>query len=257
MKRYIAIICALLVSAPAQAAWTFINAGQSYSTNSNGYQNGAANSGGFTTLNLTGADFVVACIAEAGNATTTPPTFADTSGNTWNFLTTRTQNSHAGTIAYAFNATVSGTMKFTVGGTANFPAFTVAGYASGAQSGTPFDLQNGATALFQLTLATGSITPSVANELVVTCLTRDQETNVPTINGGFTLRANVIDAGFGHPLSAVADLIQTTATAANPTWTTAGSNSSIVAAIASFKSAGAGPTVLIVPPMRARRGAGP
>ena len=114
---------------------------------------------------------------------------------------------------------------------------------SGVQA-TPFDQENGAT----LTSAgtshqPGSVTPSEANELVVTGIgfaSEATESNV-TIDSSFLPGTMVIDVDWSqvtdgdHFGSALAYKIQSSASAENPTWTWTGSNRA-VAAIATFKS---------------------
>jgi hypothetical protein len=91
-------------------------------------------------------------------------------------------------------------------------------------------------------LATGSVTPSAANELVVTAEGQGAAGGSPfTINLGFTITDQKAQVGGQADGGGLAYLIQTTATAVNPTWTGV-SNGNMVVTIATFKAAAAGGT---------------
>lgn len=188
-------------------------------------------------LNTTGADLLVVGLSEGG--TVNNGTISDSKANTWHQLTQQINGGKSSELWYAWNAAVGTSHTFTVTGTTDFPSFCVAAFSGSQTSSDPFDVQNGANATFQSTLAPGSITPGSANELIVTCLQSDGQALAATINGGFTVTDSTTNAGFGHQSASMAYLIQTTAAAANPTWTRASGNSTITANIASFKSAGA------------------
>jgi hypothetical protein len=76
-----------------------------------------------------------------------------------------------------------------------------------------------------------------------------------TIGGGFTVNAEQVDWAYAGAMGAgLAHLLQTSAAAANPTWTLGSGNGEIAAVIASFKTASGGgaATSLVVPRRMAR-----
>jgi hypothetical protein len=134
---------------------------------------------------------------------------------------------------YAANPTVGTGHTFTNSGAFNYSSICAAAF-SGVKTTSPFDQQNGAGAS-STTLATGSVTPSENNELVVTHLSFSGAGLPTSINGGFT-ETNDVEFGSGNNYgSTMAYLVQTTATAANPTWTRTNS-SPMSARIATFKA---------------------
>ncbi len=192
-------------------------------------------------INTTGADFLVVAVAcySAG-----PATLSDLVGgnsNTWTPLTLRDDGVDTTQFYYCKPAFVGSGHTFTVAGASSFSGLCVQAW-SGAAAASPADQQNGATTGGATSLATGSITPSQANCLVVASLCTNLNTDFSTagaINGGFTI-SNRLDSspgvGFAHGM---AYLVQTSAVAANPTWSWTSSNAA-AAAIASFKDVGGG-----------------
>ncbi len=185
------------------------------------------------------------------------PTISDSKSNTWTALT----NSHeaAGSncqIFYVANPTVGSGHTFTNGTSDSYSSVLVSAW-SGAATTTPFDQQNQNNAGPVTSASTGSITPGENNELVIAGVSlRDNGSTGDTvsINGGFTISDQVPSVGFAHLQGASAYLIQTTAAAANPTWSW--TNSDYVATtIASFKAAGGGASVvpILMRQYRARR----
>jgi hypothetical protein len=117
---------------------------------------------------------------------------------------------------------------------------------SGAHATAPFDVQNGATTAGAATLATGSVTPSQDNSLIVAGLGFNVSSAGPTINSSFT-RSSWVNFGSGNNYgSAEAYLVQTTAGAVNPTWTK-GNTEAAAATIAVFKPAAATPSATSSP----------
>lgn len=200
---------------------------------------GAATGGSTTTsaINTTGANLII--IACSGNGVVASPT--DSKSNTWTALTSRTSGVIGATrIFYCLNPTVGSGHTFTCA--SGFPTVTVTAW-SGAATSSVFDVENGATSSSATSLATGSVTPANANSLIIAAIgMSDQMTGTGAINGGFTV-ANAI---YGQPGvtegGGQAYLIQTSAAAANPTWSNWSPAGSCAAAIAVFKAAGGGPT---------------
>lgn len=131
--------------------------------------------------------------------------------------------SRAGRWWYVANPTVGAGHNFSCAGYYNTLFAYV--FSNVKTASSPFDQQNGAVAT-----QPGSITPSENNELVLTGYV-DQGTGALSINGGFSSpdtqrSASYISGGASY-------LIQTTAAAANPTWS--GGTTDKAVSIASFK----------------------
>lgn len=188
---------------------------------------------------FTGCNFLVVALSDY--SLEAEATFTDSLSNTWNFLTARIAGAGAAArirIGYATNATVGAAQTFTAtnGGT-SFSCFVVNGFA-GVATSSPFDVQNGATNdASASTIATGSVTPSEANCLVIYGAA-GQIIGISSVDIG-TLAGTVAgESGQAFGVGAGYQ-IQTTATARNPTFTFSGANDKQCAAIAVFKAAAA------------------
>ncbi len=193
--------------------------------------------GGGTTsaINTTSADTIFLTIACLASDT---PTISDSKTNTWTLV--RSQNDVGGAVKNvgyrsATPASVGSGHTFTVT-PGTFIGIAVTAFAGGATSSIDDQVNSAGGGFGATTMQPGSITPSVNNTLVITTIEVSDGADATSINGGFTIAAHVIAGGsnFG---AAIAYLVQTTAAAANPTWTmTAGSNY-LAATIADFKTA--------------------
>lgn len=161
-------------------------------------------------------------------------TVTDNKSNTWIALTVRhsISNFRRVQIFYAKNPKVGTGHTFTLTpGGVGYPTLCVEGF-SGVDTISPFDQETGAgSSGITTSLATGSITPTQDNELVIVghCA---ENTNAASINSGFTIaQQKYIGAGESGML---AYKIQTTAAAVNPTVTLPAADYLSVA-IASFK----------------------
>jgi hypothetical protein len=203
------------------------------------YVTSGSNSGGESstvTIDTTGANFIIAAVVHVEG--TTFQAFTDTKGNTWTALTEYgTSTGFGGYLKfyYCLNPTVGTGHGFTWTGITVAGSMAVAAY-SGVKTTSAFDVQNGASSASATTIQPGSVTPSINDELVVTAVCTFATFTAPTIDGGFTRRQYVSGGGSFFDV-AIADLIQTTATAANPTWTPPGSAERRAANIATFKKA--------------------
>lgn len=199
-------------------------------------QGNSTDSNGFTTSsgNTTGADLIIVSLATGVSS----GTISDSKGNTWTPLTQRTGgfSDRFYQFFYCQGGTVGSGHTFSVTGTANFPSLCVSAWSG--STAAPFDVENGNSLAFGNSIQTGSITPTVDNELLVTGMCYD-DTSTPTIDVGFTVLQTLPVTGFGYTGQQIAYIIETTATAKNPTfsWT---NNSRSAAAIASFKIATGG-----------------
>ncbi len=193
---------------------------------------------GFTTgaIDTTGADLIV--LVTSWVDPFTPGTPTDSKGNSYTGLTTRTNtNDNAVRIWYKQAPIVGSGHTFTANGNGTYQ--TLCAMAFSGSVSTPFDVENGGPSSGTVTsLATGSITPTQDNELVIAAVSYDDTTSL-SIGGSFTIAdqgAFVLNNAVG---GALAYLIQTTAAAANPTWSWTNSQKAS-AAIASFKAAAVG-----------------
>lgn len=187
-------------------------------------------------IDTTGANLIVVSIGTFGGFA-----LSDSKSNTWTQLTTRTGGSFATKIYYCLTPTVGSGHTFTL--SSGFPTVCVTAW-SGAATSSVFDVENGAGSTAVTSIVTGSVTPANANSLVIASIgAADSSTGPVAISGGFTIS----DQGFGNTgvteSGAQAYLIQTSAAAANPTWS-GFSSSDAGAAIAVFKAAAGGATFI-------------
>jgi hypothetical protein len=192
----------------------------------------SANSNNATTgaINTTGATFITIGVASYGAVGV--PAVSDSKGNTYTQVTTAVSSSFGrATIFRCYNPTVGASHTFTVSGSGSYPSIA-AGSFSGVAISAALDQQNSNTTSGN-TLTTGSVTPTVNNELVVTMLCHSTA-DACSINGGFTVTNSGIFVGGAAFGFGMAYLIQTTATAANPTWNYV-NNSNAAAVINTYK----------------------
>ncbi len=190
-------------------AIALVTNGTGLSTDSNGFTTGS--------FDTTGANFLIVGFVQS-SATAGSGAISDSKSNTWLRLTEYTVAFSDRFIAiyYAENATVGSGHTFTAAGTSNFPTIIMAAFSGVATSST-FDVENGVNNTFDSTQPSGSITPGADNE-------------------------------FGHTAGATAYLIETTATAKNPTWTWSSGNARCGATVAAFKASGGVTTPITVFP---------
>jgi hypothetical protein len=195
-------------------------------------------SNGFTTgaIDTTGANFIIIGLATA----VTGGTISDSKGNTWHPLTEwpgGLSGDRQFRFFYCESCTVGSGHTFTVANAAGaFPTLLIEAW-SGIAAASSFDVENGNGLTFGTSISTNSVTPSAANELVVAGLQYDDSVT-PTIDSGFTITDTNPNTNFGAQAGQIAYLIETTATAQNPTFSwTDGSRGT--AGIATFKTAAA------------------
>lgn len=218
---------------------------------------GSSNGTNVTTsaIDTTGANLLLVFFVGTGTIVG-PPT--DSKGNTWTALTSGTVvGGERGTWYYVENPIVGFGHTFSwTQGTGSLPSIIAFAF-SGAPASSSFDQESGNTT-FGTTLAPGSLTPSVANCLVVQGLaynTASTDTIGESYNyaGDGTDYVNKTANAMG---ASAAYKIQTTATATNPTWT-ASTATSAVARAAVFKPSGGAPVTPTgweeSPPARPRR----
>lgn len=190
---------------------------------STGAQTSGGGAVGTGPVNTTTANLIVVHVCGENS----PGALTDTLGNTWTLARTDT-GSFSSTVEtlktyYCINPTVGTAQKFNVGaGASSFPAIFVSAYRKSV--GSPaLDQQNGnhSNTVATTTVQPNNVTPSSPNELIVTGLFLDFATSTGTnsIGSGFSLLSS-----FGVTGSSVggaqAYIIQTSALAENPVWST-------------------------------------
>lgn len=202
---------------------------------------GSVNTNDITTaaIDTSGSDILIAVTSYYATGT---DSVTDSKGNTWVKLNDYTNGAfNRVTISYVKSATVGTNHTFTSSGAnGSFPAIAVAAF-SGSNTSAPFDQQNGSTS----SDTPGSITPTTDNQLIISGIsTLSGAGSAPTIDSGFTVTDSHGNAASAYAGYGLAYKIQTTAAAVNPTWT----DGDVFRAtnIASFKSSGAAPPVVVV-----------
>jgi hypothetical protein len=205
---------------------------------------GTPNSVTSNAIDTTGANLIVVSVGFY-NGTSPTPTLTDSKSNTWSGLTARVGGSITNRLFYCFGGTVGSGHTFTLSDASIFPGMCVAAFSGSVSS--PIDQENGAGSASGSTQAPGSVTPSENNELIIAGLGHDDNSaGAVSINGGFTAITSAWLTGNAEGCG-LAYLIQTTATAANPTWDVTNSAAAgIAASIATFKAADAATPALIV-----------
>lgn len=194
-------------------------------------------SSGATTssVDTTGANFIALCIVSyPGGA---DPTVTDSKSNSYSLTGTK----YSGAFAwirwyYCESPTVGSGHTFTVSGTGSYSVIAALAY-SGVASSSSIDVQNGGTFSGSTSAAVGSITPTVNGDVLLAGWGMDSAwaPGSPSVDSSYTIQyttPNVRDTSFGIT---VADFVQGTAGAKNPTlsWTTSSGGAS---AAISFKA---------------------
>lgn len=224
MLRIIAFILTLFIPCQLEAAVKFAAWTSAGSTTGNNVTT--------PTMISSNATLLVACVA----SNQTDGTLSDSKSNTWTALTLREANGVRSRIYYVLNPATDGAHTFTYSTTGGMPSIIVNAY-TGTVLTSAFDVENGATAT-GTTIQPGSVTPSVNDALLVSCLTAEAATTT-SVNSGFNWSTFSHADGVNfvadqHMLGAISYRIQTTAAAVNPTYTV-GTSTDVAATIAVFK----------------------
>lgn len=184
-------------------------------------------------IDTTGATLLVVVASYLYNAAVT---LTDSAGNTWTPLTAySTSASTRVRIYYCLSPSTSASHTFQLAGALSYPALAVAAF-SGTLTASAFDVENGNFNNSGTTVATGTVTPSEGNELLIFGFSSNASGSYSVDVGTIANQAGLLGASaFGV---ALAYQIQTTATARNATWTSG--SGTLAAAAATFKSAGGG-----------------
>ncbi len=216
-------------------------------------QNGALGIGNTNTVDTTGASLIICSqVVYAADGVTAPN---DNKGNTFTLI--------ASIDATPNNASVREEMYYVSGGTVGtghifsnnsnrFGTLSCAAYSGVTTLDTSGTI---GTASDVTTLQYGSsITPAQSNSLVVAAVGTNADSSIGysgyAINGGFTVRASTTGApasGFWSG-GTIADLVQTTPAAVQPTWSGWSTAVRSVAIIAVFNAGGGGAPLPGPPP---------
>lgn len=196
----------------------------------NGWTSGSAN--------MTGVNLLV--IAQSSYVVNSEPTPTDSSSNVYTGLTLKSGSFWRTRLWYKENPTVTSSMTGSGSTTNSFSAGGIMGF-SGVAASSAFDQQNGASSISAMSLASGSITPSEDNELIVT-MGSEGDTGTLSVDSSITLATQVNYAGGSNVGMGCGYKIQTSAAAISATWSKTGSATEMQSVIASFKAAAAAGT---------------
>lgn len=197
---------------------------------------GSVASGPVTTpaIDTTLATLIVIAISNIIGLTGAP---TDSLSNTWTALTA--PGGDPGLVRYGLYMCASPIVgaAHTFTHSEQYPALAVVA-VSGAHA-SPLDQESTASFNPASSSATGSVTPSENDELLVTGLSVNATAANPSIDGDFTILESVNAVGDANLGIHMAYLIQTTAASANPTWSWTGSSYGATS-IATFKASAGG-----------------
>jgi hypothetical protein len=237
MKTLTAILFFLLLLAnPAFATITQISQATAGAVSA-----ATATTGAISTV---GASLIVIATTTGQGAAT--PTITDSVGGNNNngcYTAINAFNNSTGsnriTLWYCNNPIHTGASHtFTSNGASDFPSIAVMVFSGTLTSSTPLDQTNGTNTSGTMTsVQPGSVTPGQNNEVLITAIgMATTAATAPTINSSYNtpLTTNFL-SGTNYGVS-MSYLVQTSASASNPTWTTPSGN--IVAMIATFSASG-------------------
>lgn len=187
-------------------------------------------------IDTTGANFLIVVVVTVWG--THIANISDSKGNTWTYLTLYSDTARAIRLAYCHSPTVGSGHTFT-GSLGEKNSLAVAAFDGVASS--PFDVENGNTGSFggsNTPLATGSVTPSQANSLLIAGLGTDEGSSADiSIDAGFTIAASIKGSTISGngPSCGLAYKILTSSAANNPSWTLTSNPYVASATIAGFK----------------------
>lgn len=179
-------------------------------------------------IDTSGSNFIV--ISTATYFAFPIPAVSDNKGNTWLPLTEQFNGPAEvrAQLFYAKNAIVGANHTFTLtrnGTDTSFPAICVMSF-SNVNTVAAIDQQNGANANLAVTLNTGSVTPTAANELLIADVGWLNPSTLAINSGFFLIQQDYVPGlAFGD---GIAYKVQTSIAAVNPLFTAGGANISAV-----------------------------
>lgn len=170
-----------------------------------------------SSMDTTGADLLVAILNFYHIDVVSPATITDSKGNTWSTVLSTVATNYT-LRQYVSRPTSVGTAHTVSWGESTDPTYpSLIVFAFSGSVASPADQSTGATKASGTTLATGSVTPTENNEVLVAGAGWDAAAT-PTIDSGFSTPVQVSAVGAQHVAVAASYKIQTTAGAENPTW---------------------------------------
>lgn len=197
-----------------------------------------AGNGSTTGINSSSADLLLALVSSYYGAPA--PGLTDSKANSWSIAEDFIGSGAASCrlrLYYCFGGTVGTGHTVTCTASGAYGSVIFASY-SGAVA-TPLDQHTSNGVAGVTSVQAGSRTPTEGNELVIACLGYQTAAAVASIDGGFTKRANENPQSGVSYGCALADLIQTSAAAANPSWSWTGAGDA-TALLVTFKAAAGG-----------------
>ena len=195
---------------------------------------GSQNSVTSDALDTTGADLLVVCVSTYVSAGA--GTMSDSKGNSWTGLTVTPTGDPLLRMYYSVPSSVGAGHTFSFSATDCYASIAVQAF-SGAHA-TPADQQNQAWTDSVSSQASGSITPSEDNCLIVSGFGTTYTSADETVSESMTITDRIATNGGVNYGIGMAYKIQTTATAINPSWAWTGTFNG-AAKVASFKAAAA------------------
>lgn len=168
-----------------------------------------------TGIDTTGADLLVLVVVSLLSSDPTP---TDSKSNSWSGLTLRSGggSDYSVRLWYCQGGTVGASHTFTIASGSSYPSICAMAFSGSAA--TPLDQQNGATGDNVGTLATGSITPTQDNCIIVSGIAADFMAS-GSVSESMTI-TDKYDWNSGQAIGgAAAYKFQAGAAAINPTWT--------------------------------------
>lgn len=197
----------------------------------NGKIAGALNGTTSSAIDTTGASLIVLSIGQYDVGSDV--TLSDSKGNTWVKLTVQSNFDTRSWIAYCINPTVGTGHTFTIAGSNSYSFATISAWV-GTAAATTFRSQNSANSAIANSIQPGSVTPDANGQLVWTGFCGFVNAS-STINSSFTITDQNAGASGTCYGGAGAYLIQGTAAAVNPTWSTNDAANDSTANIAVFE----------------------
>lgn len=196
---------------------------------------GSGGAGTTSAIDTTGSTLLVLAAGYIVSSTNTAPlpTVSDSKSNIWQVVNMSAPGAGAGQLALfaAINPTVGSGHTFSC--TVGFSSVAVAAF-SGTHATFPTGSSRGASSTTNTSLATGSLTPPINNTLLIAALAYRDTTTV-SISGGFTIAEQQPFASGSANGVVLAYLIQTSAAAANPSFSWTNSSSADGAVLAVFQ----------------------
>ena len=188
-----------------------------------------------TGVDTTGADFLLVVISYWSQSST----LSDSKTNSWNWLTTYGTTNAFVKIGYVYNPNVGSGHTFSA--YADYGCIFFYAFSGMDITSAVYDTENGANEATN----TGSITPNVTGELLVTAFCGGASGNTSTVSGGFVIEDLTPYSAGVNPGGGVAfDNVYDSTDAVSCDWTdVAVANNALT--IAAFKLASAGSTLLI------------